>query len=134
MPDQAAEAIGRVADSVERLATSSHQLHEDVSTMHRQQRAQSVALVILLIVVALLVFGSIVDYRERQDAKDAREDIAQVVDDIDAATSPEAQRAGQERVAAAVRTINQTNIALAQCVHEQAPNLEQCVAARVTQP
>lgn len=134
MPTQAADAISRVADSVERLATVSHQLHSDVHGMNRRQRRQSYVLWLLVFAVLLLIFGALVDYNERQDAADSRKNIEQVVQDIERATSPESVQRGQERTAEAVATINATNIAIAECQRQLAPNLAECVAARVTQP
>jgi len=134
VPDQAAEALNRVADSVDRFAAVTTKVHDSVRSLSRRQRRQEWVLYLLVIAVALLIFGAVVDYNERQEAKDARTDIAHVIDEIDKATSPEAQARGAQRTAEAVGTINATNIAIAQCEREQAPDLQQCVAAKVTTP
>lgn len=136
MPDQAAEAIERVAISVERLATASSQLHDDVGRMNRQQRAQGVLLLGLTIVVVLLVIGGVVDYYERQAAKRSRDRIETLAREIEDCTTPsgECSQRSADRVASAIAQINQTSIAIAICQERQVPNLEQCVMTRLTTP
>lgn len=117
MPDQAADAIGRVADSVERLATASAQLHTDLRYARRQQRHQRWLLYIVIVVLLLQGVAQVADYFDRKNAAKGRRDIAHLVHRIEDCTSPDGECAkrGAQGTTKAVATINQTTIAVVLC-------------------